>query len=86
MSTERLDITLQIVNNNNNLLSLIRLFLSALYTGVKKNLHIALIMDCSSDQFTVHCESNPALYKQCTILWKEYWSSDAMAEVYKTYT
>lgn len=46
-----------------------------------KNLHVALIMDCSNAEFTVRCESNPALYKQCYVLWKEAWSPESMVQV-----
>ncbi|KAK7078013.1 hypothetical protein SK128_012525 [Halocaridina rubra] len=48
---------------------------------VLKNLHIALIMDCSNQDFSVQCESNPALYKQCTVLWMEGWSQDTMVQI-----
>ena len=51
------------------------------FIGILRNLHIALIMDCSNSEFTVHCESNPALYKQCTVLWMESWSKETMHQV-----
>ena len=44
--------------------------------NVKKNLHLALLMDCSSPDFVIRCESNPALYKECTILWTADLSPD----------
>ena len=44
--------------------------------NVKKNLHIALVMDCSSPEFVIRCESNPALYKECSILWTNDLSPD----------
>ena len=46
--------------------------------NVKKNLHIALVMDCSSQDFVIRCESNPALYKECSILW----TNDLSPETY----
>ncbi|XP_076446844.1 LOW QUALITY PROTEIN: cytoplasmic dynein 2 heavy chain 1-like [Babylonia areolata] len=48
---------------------------------VRANLHIVLIMDFTNATFTLNCESNPALYKQCTILWMEGWSKDSMTRV-----
>ena len=45
------------------------------------NLHIALIMDCTNTSFTLNCESNPALYKECAIQWMESWSRDSMVKV-----
>lgn len=50
-------------------------------TGIKTNLHIALIMDCSNNSFTLNCESNPALYKECAVQWMESWSRDSMVKV-----
>ena len=44
--------------------------------NVRKNLHIILVMDCSSPEFVIRCESNPALYKECAILWNHDLSSD----------
>ncbi|XP_071126281.1 cytoplasmic dynein 2 heavy chain 1-like isoform X2 [Mytilus edulis] len=48
---------------------------------IKCNLHIALIMDCTNAKFTVNCESNPALYKECAVQWMEGWSRDSMIKV-----
>lgn len=50
-------------------------------TGIKTNLHIAMIMDCSNNSFTLNCESNPALYKECAVQWMESWSRDSMVKV-----
>ena len=36
---------------------------------VQKFLHLALSMDPSSPTFLLRCESNPALYTRCTMLW-----------------
>ena len=46
--------------------------------NVRKNLHIILIMDCSNPDFVINCESNPAFYKECTILW----NNDLSPETY----
>lgn len=48
---------------------------------MRKNLHIALIMDSSNQDFTLQCESNPALYKQCAVLWMDGWSRETMVQV-----
>ncbi|TRY75069.1 hypothetical protein TCAL_08574 [Tigriopus californicus] len=48
---------------------------------VRKNLHIILIMDCSNPAFVVNCESNPALYKECQVLWLEEWSERSMIKL-----
>ena len=45
------------------------------------NLHIVLIMDYTNTNFTLNCESNPALYKQCAVQWMEGWSRDSMVKV-----
>ena len=43
---------------------------------VKKNLHISVILDVASENFVLRCQSNPALYSQCEMIWKEDWNSD----------
>ncbi|XP_018025771.1 cytoplasmic dynein 2 heavy chain 1, partial [Hyalella azteca] len=48
---------------------------------VRRNLHIALLLDSSSSEFSVRCESNPALYKQCAVLWLETWCHASMLQV-----
>ncbi|GLH06946.1 Dynein heavy chain, cytoplasmic, partial [Gryllus bimaculatus] len=48
---------------------------------VHKNLHVALIMDYTNTQFTATCESNPALYRQCSVLWQAGWSAATMQRV-----
>lgn len=47
---------------------------------VLRNLHIALIMDSSSKNFTANCESNPAFYKNCSFQWMQGWSRESMAQ------
>ena len=50
---------------------------------VQKNLHVILSLDPTHPDFAVRCESNPALYSRCTILWLEAWSKVGMLEVPK---
>ncbi|KAM9321467.1 cytoplasmic dynein 2 heavy chain 1 [Gastrophryne carolinensis] len=48
---------------------------------VLQNLHIVLIMDCTNSNFTINCESNPALYKKCSVQWMEGWSDMTMKKI-----
>jgi dynein heavy chain 2 len=48
---------------------------------VRDNLHICLGMDPDHPQFLVRCESNPALYMRCGILWLGEWSPSSLAAV-----
>ncbi|KAF7250799.1 Cytoplasmic dynein 2 heavy chain 1 [Varanus komodoensis] len=45
---------------------------------IQQNLHIVLIMDSTNLNFTINCESNPALHKKCQVLWMENWSESSM--------
>ena len=47
---------------------------------VRRNLHIVLIMDSLSNDFTANCESNPAFYKNCAFQWMQGWSKESMAQ------
>ena len=47
---------------------------------VRRNLHIVLIMDSLSNDFTANCESNPAFYKNCAFQWMQGWSKDSMTQ------
>uniref|UniRef100_H2ZEZ5 Uncharacterized protein n=1 Tax=Ciona savignyi TaxID=51511 RepID=H2ZEZ5_CIOSA len=42
---------------------------------VMSNLHVVLIMDSTHEQFTINCESNPALYKLCHVQWMDHGGS-----------
>ena len=42
------------------------------------NLHVVLILDCSSADFILNCEANPALYKCCSFQWLDGWSKSSM--------
>ncbi|XP_062329494.1 dynein cytoplasmic 2 heavy chain 1 [Osmerus eperlanus] len=48
---------------------------------IQQNLHIVLIMDCTNTNFTINCESNPALYRQCSVQWMEGWSESSMKKI-----
>ena len=50
---------------------------------VQKNLHVVLSLDPTHPDFALRCESNPALYSRCTIMWLEAWSKVGMLEVPK---
>lgn len=52
-----------------------------IFIGIQQNLHIVLIMDSTNSNFTINCESNPALYKKCQVLWMETWSENSMKKV-----
>ncbi|KAJ7398962.1 hypothetical protein BTVI_119896 [Pitangus sulphuratus] len=54
---------------------------SLLSSGIQQNLHVVLIMDPTNINFTINCESNPALYKKCQVLWMESWSEDSMKKI-----
>mmetsp|Transcript_8125 Transcript_8125/g.10764 ORF Transcript_8125/g.10764 Transcript_8125/m.10764 type:complete len:2280 (+) Transcript_8125:2-6841(+) len=45
---------------------------------VKKHLHVVLGMDSDHPKFVVRCESNPALYTCCSILWFGEWRRVSM--------
>lgn len=51
--------------------------------GVQQNLHVVLIMDCTNENFTINCESNPALYRKCSVQWLERWRDSSMKKVEK---
>ena len=48
---------------------------------VKTNLHVVLIMDSKSEDFTVHCKANPAFYTHCAFQSMEGWSSQSMQRI-----
>ncbi|XP_028975291.2 cytoplasmic dynein 2 heavy chain 1 isoform X3 [Esox lucius] len=48
---------------------------------IQQNLHIVLIMDCTNSNFTINCESNPALYRKCSVQWMEGWSESSMRKI-----
>ena len=48
---------------------------------VKTNLHVVLIMDSKSEDFTAHCKANPAFYTRCAFQSMEGWSSQSMQKI-----
>ncbi|KAK3531386.1 hypothetical protein QTP70_018186, partial [Hemibagrus guttatus] len=48
---------------------------------VHQNLHVVLIMDCTNENFTINCESNPALYRKCSVQWLEGWRDSSMKKI-----
>ena len=50
---------------------------------VQRNLHIVVSLDNTSDKFMMRCESNPALFTRCAIMWFGEWSRASMQTVPK---
>jgi len=48
---------------------------------VHQNLHICLGLDPTHPKFAVRCESNPAIYTRCTILWMGGWGKEGLKYV-----
>ena len=48
---------------------------------VKKYLHVVLCMDPGHPRFLYRCESNPALYAQCTVMWIGEWRTTSLKEI-----
>lgn len=48
---------------------------------IKVNLHVVLSLDCSDANFGILCESNPALYNKCTMVWMDRWSPESMNQI-----
>uniref|UniRef100_H2ZF00 Dynein heavy chain linker domain-containing protein n=1 Tax=Ciona savignyi TaxID=51511 RepID=H2ZF00_CIOSA len=61
--------------------SFLELVNSLLSAEVMSNLHVVLIMDSTHEQFTINCESNPALYKLCHVQWMDQWDKHSMQQV-----
>jgi len=51
---------------------------------VQQYLHVALVMDPTNKAFLMRCESNPALYTRCSMLWMGSWSQPSMEAVANT--
>ena len=45
---------------------------------VQRYLHVALCMDPANEGFLLRCESNPALYMRCSMLWMGSWDVASM--------
>jgi dynein heavy chain 2 len=50
---------------------------------IKKNLSIVMSLDYTHPKFVQNCASNPALFSQCSIIWCEGWTKDALLTVAK---
>ncbi|KUF93461.1 hypothetical protein AM588_10011263 [Phytophthora nicotianae] len=48
---------------------------------VRQFVHVVLGMDARNPQFVLRCESNPALYTRCAIVWMGEWNSSSMARL-----
>ncbi|KAL3666923.1 hypothetical protein V7S43_007870 [Phytophthora oleae] len=48
---------------------------------VRQYVHVVLAMDARNPQFVLRCESNPALYTHCTIVWMGEWNTSSMARL-----
>lgn len=48
---------------------------------IKANMRVVLLLDCSEATFGVVCESNPALYNKCSILWMDRWQAKSMVQI-----
>ncbi len=48
---------------------------------VRKYLHVVLLMDPDHPKFLYRCESNPALYALCTVLWIGEWRHQSMRQI-----
>ena len=50
---------------------------------IQKRLHVALLFDPLGHDYELRCQSNPAIYTKCGILWMDQWSNDGMRMVPK---
>ncbi|GMT29046.1 hypothetical protein PFISCL1PPCAC_20343, partial [Pristionchus fissidentatus] len=41
-------------------------------------LHIVIIMNTDKSDFSFQLLTNPALYKQCTVIWRDEWSKESL--------
>jgi dynein heavy chain 2 len=48
-----------------------------LSSRIRRNLHVILIFDSASSEFSSRCESNPALYTRCQMVWIDSWSTQS---------
>jgi dynein heavy chain 2 len=48
---------------------------------IRKHLHIVLCMDPNHPSFLYRCESNPALYGLCTVMWIGEWRNSSLKEI-----
>jgi dynein heavy chain 2 len=48
---------------------------------IRRNLRVVLAMDPTNTKFTSRCQSNPAIFTQCSIQWIESWSKQGLARI-----
>ena len=48
---------------------------------VQRNVRIVLSFNPDHPRFAIRCESNPAIFTQCTVVWLGQWTDDTMARV-----
>lgn len=48
---------------------------------IRKHLHVVLSMDPGHPRFLYRCESNPALYSQCSVMWIGEWRKSSLLEI-----
>uniref|UniRef100_A0AAF5DHG2 Cytoplasmic dynein 2 heavy chain 1 n=1 Tax=Strongyloides stercoralis TaxID=6248 RepID=A0AAF5DHG2_STRER len=48
---------------------------------VKQNLHIVVILNIDNPDFDKLISSNPALYKNCSVIWKEFWNESTLRAI-----
>eukprot|EP00327_Prymnesium_parvum_P015469 CAMPEP_0113281722 /NCGR_PEP_ID=MMETSP0008_2-20120614/28451_1 /TAXON_ID=97485 /ORGANISM="Prymnesium parvum" /LENGTH=3313 /DNA_ID=CAMNT_0000132155 /DNA_START=19 /DNA_END=9960 /DNA_ORIENTATION=- /assembly_acc=CAM_ASM_000153 len=48
---------------------------------VQTYLHVVLSMDPNNSTFATRCESNPALFTRCKMLWMSAWETDSMERI-----
>ena len=48
---------------------------------IQRNLHIVIGMDHTNENFSIRCESNPALYTRCSIVWMGEWTRASLMKV-----
>lgn len=52
-----------------------------LFLGVRKNLHLVLVMDSGDPNLIHNCDNNPAIYKYCAIQWSDFWAEESMTNI-----
>ena len=48
---------------------------------IRKYLHIVLCMDPANPKFVYRCESNPAIYSQCAVIWVGEWRTSSLKSI-----
>ncbi|KAL8004079.1 putative AAA+ ATPase domain, dynein heavy chain region D6 P-loop domain-containing protein [Plasmopara halstedii] len=48
---------------------------------IRQFVHLVIAMDARNPPFVLRCESNPALYTRCTIVWMGEWNSSSMVRL-----